>query len=114
MQWCQRLEADYGMDPWIWQSLDGRNFILNLQLSPVQSLLASRCHTLSILSYWVLTVECIQSHLVAPGQDLMLAVIFLLLPPKCWDDRQEPAHPTICMFCFLSLSLSLSISSPTI
>ena len=21
MQWCQRLEADYGMDPWIWQSL---------------------------------------------------------------------------------------------
>ena len=23
MQWCQLLEADYGMDPWIWQSLDG-------------------------------------------------------------------------------------------
>jgi hypothetical protein len=23
MQWCQRLEADYGVDPWIWQSLDG-------------------------------------------------------------------------------------------
>jgi hypothetical protein len=23
MQWCQRLEADYGMDPWVWQSLDG-------------------------------------------------------------------------------------------
>jgi hypothetical protein len=22
MQWCQRLEADYGMDPQIWQSLD--------------------------------------------------------------------------------------------
>jgi hypothetical protein len=21
MQWCQRLEADYGVDPWIWQSL---------------------------------------------------------------------------------------------
>jgi hypothetical protein len=20
MQWCQRLEADYGVDPWIWQS----------------------------------------------------------------------------------------------
>jgi hypothetical protein len=26
MQWCQRLEADYGMDPWIWQSLDGPSF----------------------------------------------------------------------------------------
>ena len=22
MQWCHRLEANYGMDPWIWQSLD--------------------------------------------------------------------------------------------
>jgi hypothetical protein len=22
MQWCQRLETDYGMDPQIWQSLD--------------------------------------------------------------------------------------------
>jgi hypothetical protein len=19
MQWCQRLDADYGVDPWIWQ-----------------------------------------------------------------------------------------------
>jgi hypothetical protein len=27
MQWCQRLEADYEMDPWIWQSLDGPNGI---------------------------------------------------------------------------------------
>ena len=26
MQWCQRLEANYGMDPWIWQSLDGPSF----------------------------------------------------------------------------------------
>ena len=26
MQWCQRLEADYGVDPWIWQSLDGLSF----------------------------------------------------------------------------------------
>jgi hypothetical protein len=24
--WCHRLEADYGMDPWIWQSLDGPSF----------------------------------------------------------------------------------------
>jgi hypothetical protein len=22
MQWCQRLDADYGVDPWIWQSLN--------------------------------------------------------------------------------------------
>ena len=26
MQWCQRLDADYGVDPWIWQSLDGPSF----------------------------------------------------------------------------------------
>jgi hypothetical protein len=29
MQWCQRLEADYGVDPWIWQSLDGPSFRLS-------------------------------------------------------------------------------------
>jgi hypothetical protein len=23
MQWCQRLDAHYGVDPWIWQSLHG-------------------------------------------------------------------------------------------
>jgi hypothetical protein len=28
MQWCQRLEADYGVDPWIWQSLDGKDIYL--------------------------------------------------------------------------------------
>jgi hypothetical protein len=27
MQWCQRLEADHGMDLWIWQSLDGPSFV---------------------------------------------------------------------------------------
>jgi hypothetical protein len=27
MQWCQLLEADYGVDPWIWQSLDGPSFV---------------------------------------------------------------------------------------
>jgi hypothetical protein len=27
MQWCQCLEADYGMDPQIWQSLDGPSFL---------------------------------------------------------------------------------------
>jgi hypothetical protein len=26
MQWCQRLEADYGVDPRVWQSLDGPSF----------------------------------------------------------------------------------------
>ena len=29
MQWCLRLEADYGMDPWVRQSLDGPSFNLN-------------------------------------------------------------------------------------
>jgi hypothetical protein len=28
MQWCHRLEANYGMDPWIWQSLDGQHYEL--------------------------------------------------------------------------------------
>jgi hypothetical protein len=32
MQWCHRLEANYGMDPWIWQSLDGPSFCLSSKL----------------------------------------------------------------------------------
>ena len=29
MQWCQRLDADYGVDPWIRQSLHGPPFNLS-------------------------------------------------------------------------------------
>jgi hypothetical protein len=29
---CNRLEANYGMDPWIWQSLDGPPFCLSSKL----------------------------------------------------------------------------------
>ena len=32
MQWCQHLGADYGVDPWIWQSLDGPSFCLSSKL----------------------------------------------------------------------------------
>jgi hypothetical protein len=32
MEWCQHLEADYRMDPWIWQFLDGPNFHLSSKL----------------------------------------------------------------------------------
>jgi hypothetical protein len=32
MQWCQHLEADYGIDPQVWQSLDGPSFRLSCKL----------------------------------------------------------------------------------
>jgi hypothetical protein len=32
MKWCQGLEADYGMDPQVWQSLDGPSFRLSSKL----------------------------------------------------------------------------------
>ena len=32
MQWFHRLKANYGMDPWIWQSLDGPSFRLSSEL----------------------------------------------------------------------------------
>ena len=32
MQWCQGLDADYGVDPWIWQSLHGPSFYLSSKL----------------------------------------------------------------------------------
>jgi hypothetical protein len=38
MQWCQRLEDDYGMDPRVWQSLDGASFRLSTKLCICKSL----------------------------------------------------------------------------
>jgi hypothetical protein len=38
MEWCQRLEADYEMDPRIWQSLDGPSFCLRSKLCLCNSL----------------------------------------------------------------------------
>ena len=32
MQWCQRLNANYGVDPWIWQSVDDPSFCLSSKL----------------------------------------------------------------------------------
>ena len=32
MQWCQRLETDYRMNPRMWQSLDGPSFCLSSKL----------------------------------------------------------------------------------
>jgi hypothetical protein len=32
MQWCLRLEADYGMDPQVQQSLDGPSFCFSSKL----------------------------------------------------------------------------------
>jgi hypothetical protein len=32
MQWCQRLDADCGVDPWLWQSLHGPSFHLSSKL----------------------------------------------------------------------------------
>jgi hypothetical protein len=35
MQWCQHFEADYGMDPRVWQSLDGPSFVSALNFVSV-------------------------------------------------------------------------------
>jgi hypothetical protein len=32
MQWYQHLEVDYGMDPWVWQSLNSSSFHLRSKL----------------------------------------------------------------------------------
>ena len=42
MQWCQRLDADYGVDPWIWHSLHGPSFHLSSKLCLCNSLLTSK------------------------------------------------------------------------
>jgi hypothetical protein len=31
-QWCSHLKADYGVDPWIWQSLNSPSFCLSSKL----------------------------------------------------------------------------------
>ena len=55
MQWCQRLEADYGVDPWIWQSLDGHpEFFTH---PPIFPSLSAGLHVLMLfvmaLEYWM-------------------------------------------------------------
>jgi hypothetical protein len=37
MQWCKRLEADYGMDPRVWESLDDSSFHLSSKLCLLQT-----------------------------------------------------------------------------
>jgi hypothetical protein len=46
MQWCQCLEADYGMDPRIWQSLNGPSFRLSSKLCLCNSF--HRCFVLLV------------------------------------------------------------------
>jgi hypothetical protein len=48
MQWCHRLEANYGMDPWIWKSLDGPSFCLSSKL----------CLCNSFQKYFILKLMC--------------------------------------------------------
>jgi hypothetical protein len=54
MQWCLRLETDYGMDPRVWHSLDGPSFRLNSKLCLYNSFLelrnlpASACQVLGL------------------------------------------------------------------
>jgi hypothetical protein len=31
MQWCQHLEADYGMDPQLWQSVEDESVLSKLE-----------------------------------------------------------------------------------
>jgi hypothetical protein len=46
MQWCLRLEADYGMDPWVRQSLDGPSFRLSFCTHTITTLPYSSDFTL--------------------------------------------------------------------
>jgi hypothetical protein len=90
MQWCQRLEADYGMDPWIWQSLDGPSFCLSSKL----------CLTLC----WLGSVACIswielqsklsrQSSLQGSGRKMPLEAFQGQVRLGIWLQRSETCLP---------------------
>ena len=55
MQWCQRLEADYGMDPWIWQSeivhpfVSAPNFV---SITPSMGVLFSILRRGKVSTFW--------------------------------------------------------------
>ena len=67
MQWCQGLEADYGMDPRIWQSLDGPSFCHS-------SKLCCSLHVLGLvdkqnmLAIWLGTQDQHSMHLEQAGK----------------------------------------------
>jgi hypothetical protein len=54
MQWCQRLDADYGVDPWIRQTLHGPSFHLSSKLLyPPLMLLEYNAHlSIPMLILW--------------------------------------------------------------
>jgi hypothetical protein len=77
MQWCQHLEADYGMDPCIWQSLDGPSFRHSSKFCFLDFLVFFEtgflCIALAVLELTLKTRLASNSEIRLP------------LPPECWD-----------------------------
>ena len=92
MQWCHRLEANYGMDLWIWQSLDGPSFCLSSKLD--NSIALSLTHK---SSGWVPgNLGKLAFHLQAPepiGLHTLLSLIVddlvQLKNHTVWKDKEE-------------------------
>jgi hypothetical protein len=102
MQWCQRLEADYGMDPRIWQSLDGPSFHLSsdfVSVTPSMGVLFWDRFSCCLAGSWTL---CTGKH------DLECLVVLLLPPeyqymPLCPIYAVQRIEPRI--LCVLSKAL---------
>jgi hypothetical protein len=109
MQWCHRLEANYGMDPWIWQSLDRPSFCLSsklclcnsfhgwlfpiLRMSKVSTLWSSFffsfiCFTYCTLYLAILTDKCILTQKLSIAR-YKVQYVNMLLNNSLWESRTE-------------------------
>jgi hypothetical protein len=90
MQWCHRLEANYGMDPWIWQSLNGPSFCLSSKLC--------LCNSLAELTFEISWVQLpshiqrrhfLQADILLPYylNNTMAFINFLALNLQCFPGR---------------------------
>ena len=76
MQWCQCLEDDYGMDPWIWQSLDG----LSLRLwYVVASFLLTSKNVFNFFLYSFLDQGITEKTFVHFQRECWLSIIYVVI-----------------------------------
>jgi hypothetical protein len=106
MQWCQRLEADYGVDPWIRQSLDGPSFRLSsshqrlLSIAPVIE--RSWLNMIDRLkkSVVLIPVKITSFNIIIIGAKFYKAEYFLYRPfaegLRHWKSLRKNPHSVLC------------------
>ena len=91
MQWCQGLDADYGVDPWIWQSLHGPSFHLSSKPCLCNSFhecfvpTSKEGHSVHTSVFIFLSFMCLENCILYLGYPRFWANIHLSVSTYCWS-----------------------------